>query len=272
MAKKTDKKINVNIRQIKASEVKNDDLKKALQLLKENKNPQNEAMMFGALQKANLLVPAVFQGNSPKNLQVKFVMVNTNDGRSFFPAFTDEEEALKLKMNVEDNKRQYVVRTLRDYALMLRDGRSNAEGIVLNPISANIVIPKAAVIKLCEAQQLKQKQEAAMAQGIIPAGVNVSYSEPRIYPTALVNAVHDACRDIPEVSRVWLKQMMAGSAVSFSLIVDTESNDPALFDRIREIAVPYAKDVPVVTEKYTEELEKKAVQDSFPLFDKEFDV
>lgn len=259
----------VRLRQVSADQIHNDELKKALETLKENRNPQNEAVMFSELSKAHLLVPVQFSGNNPKNLQIKFILVNTNDGRSFFPAFTDEEEAKKLKMPDGKTNGQYIVRSLMEYEPIFHDPKTAAEGIVLNPMGANIVLPKALVSRLNSVQAAKKKETAALKNGEIPAGVQVTFSEPRIYPTALVNAVHDLCQTLPEISRVYFKQMTAGMAVSFALIVEADSFDESLSEKIHDAAVPHAKDVPVVVLKYTDDMGQKFLKGDIPLYDRE---
>ena len=59
----------------------------------------------------------------PKNAQIKFILVTTKEGKQFFPAFTDADEAAKLKVSPEQAKKvQLVVRTLKDYDRMMVNG------------------------------------------------------------------------------------------------------------------------------------------------------
>lgn len=266
------KQVKIKMKQINPDQIKNPDLVKALEMLKENKTPQTEGAMIAELQKAQLLSPVILSG-SKDNVQIKFVLINTKDGRSFFPVFTDNEEAKKLNMPLDGNKpapHQYMIRMITDYKPMFSDPNNQAVGVVVNPMGANIVIPKQLVLKLAEMKETKNREEKAVKDGAIPAGVSLTFSEPRIYPTALVNAVHDKCEGLKDVKRVWFKQVMVGMALSFALIVETDgSNDSASFETIKEAAVPHAKDVPVMVMKYSEELEKHAVKGSVPLYDSE---
>ncbi len=266
------KKAQVKLRQIKTSDVKNDGLKNALVALKAEKSKENEIKMFAELKKAHMLVPAIFQGESAKTMQIKFVLVNTADGKSYFPAFTDEEEAKKLAVP-DGEARQYIIRSINELSLLFNDANNQALGVVVNPMSANIVLPKESVIALAKAPNPQPAQQAAPQKtNVIPAGTKMTFSEPRIYPTALVNAVHDGCKELEGVSRVWFKQFMSGNQVGFALIVDGETVDQALLEKVHDIAVPFAKDVPVYAMQYNEQLEKIAIQGAFPLYDKELDI
>ena len=262
----------------KGAPITNDALKKAIDDVKENGTKENQNRMFDEVRKASLLVPVLFSSEfkpdgkgritMPKGTQIKFVLVNTSAGKSFFPVFTDMEEAKKLKITQTGNL-QYVVKHISEYETILNDPNNKAEGLVVNAMSQNIVFPKQLVQTLNHIDQAVKQEKSALSAGQIPAGVQVKFAEPTIYPTAMVNAVHDWCETQESVKRVWLKAMVAGSVMSFALIVDTDEKSTDFLNAMREIAVPHAKEIPVVALLYTEQLEKSAVQGGFPLYDKE---
>jgi hypothetical protein len=258
--------------------ITNEALKKAIDDLKGNGTKDNQNRMFDEARKASFLVPVIFSAEfkpdakgritMPKGTQVKFVLVNTSKGKTFFPAFTDMEEAKKLKVTQTGNL-QYVVKHLAEYEAIFKDPNNKTDGMVINPMSQNIVFPKQLVLGLNHIEEVVKQEKAAVQAGQIPAGVQVRFSEPTVYPTAMVNAVHDWCQDQKAISRVWLKAMIAGSVMSFALIVDSEDKSTEFLNQIREIAVPHAKEIPVIALLYTDDLEKQAVQGAFPLYDRE---
>jgi len=67
--------------------------------------------------------------------------LNTNDGKTFFPAFTSIQEAAKMKFS-QDNSSQTIVRKFSEFSRLLDDEKINAEGVVINPSTDNIVISK----------------------------------------------------------------------------------------------------------------------------------
>ena len=268
MAENNAKKIN--LREVKASDIKNPELKAALAELKKERTQENEQKMIRQLEKARLLVPVSIKGTSAKNMQISFVLVHTNDGKTFFPAFTDEEESKKLQ-RPEASKGQFIVRTVLEFAPFLSDARNQAEGVVIDPFNSNIVLPKKLVISLAQAHQQARENEKALASGKIPAGMQVTFMEPRIYPTALVNAVHDEAEKLPEVQQVFFKQMVAGAAISFALFVkcDEDKLSEETMNALREAAVPHAKGVDVTVLKWTKAYDEKVLKDSVPLYDRE---
>lgn len=254
--------------------VTNPKLREAMAALKKAQTQENQDALFKELRQAKLLAPALFDVQfkpdkfgriqMPKNAKIKFVLVNTKEGKTFFPAFTDLDEAKKLKITQPGNL-QNIVRTVKDYAQMTANEKGNTEGIVINPMSDNIVLPASLLQALAGNGEVKP-----MTNSVPPA--NVIYSEPTVYPTQMVNAVHDACKEIEGINRVWLKSMLMGPAMSFLLIVDAEKPTAELFEKIKAAAEPLSKNIPVEVTKYTEELEKKAVKGDFPLFDKDLDL
>lgn len=264
MMKKTEEMIN--------SKIQNDELKKAIEDLKKDNSQPKQIAMFEQLRNANLLVPAIFNVDLatdkvgklqvPTGTQIKFILVNSNDGKVFFPAFTDIEEAQKMPLN-QNGKIQYIVRTLKDFQPMLEDANNAAEGMVINPSGASIVIPTG-LVKQLNAAPVKQSEKAD-----IPIPAQVRFSEPTLYPTALVNAVHDACETKENILRVWLKSMIAGPVVSFALIIEMDIVKQEVLEEIKQVALPLSKGLPVVTIALDEELKKNVIQESFPLYDKE---
>ena len=101
--------------------------------------------------------------------------------------------------------------------------------------------------------------------------MQVTFMEPRIYPTALVNAVHDEAEKLPEVEQVFFKQMVAGAAISFALFVkcDEDKLSEETMNALREAAVPHAKGVDVTVLKWTKAYDEKVLKDSVPLYDRE---
>ena len=266
-----------------AAPIRNNALKNAVSAMKADPSRGNQENFLKEAVKAKYLVPVLISADLkpdasgrvkiPGNTPISFVMVNTNQGKTFLPVFTDIDEAKKLKVNQEGNL-QYIVRTLKEFERIMRDPKNTAEGLVINPMNENLVLPKPLVLTLVgggentAAVQTPEEKPVPVTQ---PAPGAV-YSEPRIYPTALVNAVYDVCSEIPEVSRVWLRQQMTGMEAAFAFVVEADTKDASILETIREKAMPLAKDVPVVVMSYAPELEKAVIQGAVPLYDRELDI
>ncbi|MBR3364785.1 MAG: enhanced serine sensitivity protein SseB C-terminal domain-containing protein [Solobacterium sp.] len=278
--KKKKKVQNPASQQVKTAPVSNPVLKSAIEALKSGNSPEKQLALQNGLKKARLLAPVGFDvelkpgpdgriANIKPN-QIRFYLINTNDGKTFFPAFTDLEEAGKFKVSGDnDPKVQNIIRTVIDYDNMLKDANNNAEGIVINPGTDNIVIPKQ-LLGILSGRIKPVQQTAAPIQNL--AAANATFSEPAIYPTRMVNAVYDHCAGVKEISRVWLKQKLMAGAVSFFLAVEADRNDQALLDGILETALPLAKDVPVEAAFVNDELMKKVIGEAVALYDRELEL
>ena len=270
---KGNKTNTVKIQQVDVKSIRNDDLKKAMEDLRAGFTREKEVKMFEELQKARFLSPVIFPEGVP-GMQVRLVMINTPDGKAFFPVFTDHEEAMRLPMK-ETDRREYIVRSLKDFEVIFRDTRGQALGIVVNPFSNNIVLPRDLISKLNAAKASSIMTAATAPQKPkepIPAALEPRFEEPRIYPTALVNAVYDKCGTIPEISRVWFKQMMLGPVANFALIVEADTYTKEIEDSLKEAAEPLAKEVPVYVLPLNEKLDKLAINGAVALYDRELSV
>ncbi len=269
MAKKQVKPIV--FKPVKPDEVHNDSLKEAIVTLRETRTRDNEIRMFEELQKAKLLVPVKFARDAG-GVKLNFVMISAPDKKNFFPAFTDGQEASRMNAP-EGDKREYVQLSLKDYEQIFRDTRGQAAGIVVNPFSANIVLERAIIGKLNTQKAAAVSGAPVNAQkGEVPAELPVRFDEPRVYPTALVNAVYEAGRTIPEISRIWYKQMLIGPNVNHGLIVEADSFSAEIAEKLKAAAEPHAKNIPVQILKLTPELDKNVIKDAVALYDRLLEI
>ena len=251
--------------------VTNPEVKKAINNLKLGSTPEKQEALSNALKKARLLAPCNFDVELKPNhkgvlptvnpTQIKFFLINTNDGKAFFPAFTDVEESTKFKVaGDKDDMPKNIVRTIQEYDVLLSDPNSKVQGVIINPGSDNIVIPKALIALLVGRVKPKSVQPTAP--------MNVTYSEPNVYPTRLVNAVYDYCETNDAVSRVWLKAKLYGPAMTFFLVVEAEKPEHDILIKIHDAAVPHAKDLPVEVVFINNELRKNVIKEAVAMYDR----
>ncbi len=271
--KKKNTNKNTNNRPAVNAPVTNPDLKKALDALKNERTRENEEKMFQEIMKAKLLAPVIFSVpveakngriSLPKDAQVKFVLVNSNKGVSYFPVFTDLDEAKRLPLAPNQHP-QYVVRSLKDYGPMTADPNNKAEGIALNPMSDNIILPMPLVKRLISGEPIITQAAPA------PAPAAIRYVEPAIYPTALVNAVYEAACGMEKISRIWMKSRVAGPEVGFIFFVEADGKEEELLTELKIVAEPLAKEMPVYCEYVTDELMENVIKDTVALYDRELE-
>jgi hypothetical protein len=246
--------------------IENPELEKAIADMKGDITKEKQAVFAEALKTARLLAPCDFDvdikpGKEQKihPSQIKFYLINTNDGKTFFPAFTNIEHSTKIRFG-KDIHPKNVVRNIKEYAPLMADERNKAQGVVINPGIDNIVVPKNMIMALAG-----RRPAGAPLQNRAP--LNFTYGEPSVYPTRMVNAVYECVEKIPEIHRVWLRGKFAGRAMILLFVVDTDKQDEAVLNKIREVAVPQSKDVPVEVIFWNEEVNRTIIKESVPLYD-----
>lgn len=268
-------------RQVRIEPVTNPELKEAINALKAedpaNRTLAGQQALLEALKKAKLLAPVNLgrelvpdeNGHLPqvKTSEIRFYLINSNDGKVFFPAFTSAEEAAAFNLTGENGTKPVnIVRSINDYWTLLSQKDCTAIGVVVNPGTDNFVIPKplagvAAGKVQVQTRPAQQKQPAN-------APVSVIYTEPSVYPTRMVNAVYDHCAGVPEISRVWLKGKLAGGELAFALFVEADQENQAILDGITEAALPLAKEVPVETQFVNEKIMQEVIKEAVALYDR----
>ena len=150
-----------------------------IELMKAEDTPDHRNMFMTELTKASFQAPAIIdpepaedeEGNltvAPGS-RVQFPMLATPDGKKFFMGFTDPGEYRKW---VEKNKELPTFSLkLDDYANMLlrRDAQGNvspALGFVINPMGANVIIPKEMIAGMMAARVAQARQMAAKRAGV----------------------------------------------------------------------------------------------------------
>lgn len=151
--------------------VSNPMLMGCIELMKEEDTPDHRNMFVAELTKAQLLSPALMEpvpeedaeGNlkPAPGTKVQFPMLSTPDGKKFFMAFTDRAEYEKWQEKSNQKLPTFALR-FDEYAAMLfrRDPQGNMNpglGFVINPVGANIVVPKEMVAGMMAAKAAQAK-------------------------------------------------------------------------------------------------------------------
>lgn len=247
--------------------VSNPELRKVMAEIKENNSNETQIRMNELMREARLLIPCDFDslpkpGEPFRPRNVRFFMLNTPDGKSFFPVFTDLETFQANKMMSEKTPNT-MARTVKELDDMVSKNPSCA-GILINPGLEGVIVPANLLGLLSGRIHIVPKVQ-------VQPEYPVAYQEPQVYPTRLATAVYECCTDLPDVSRVWLK-LKIQNGTSYILIVEADSKDNAILDKIRDTAVPLAKDMPVETVFVTDQLMKNAIGESYPLYDRELEI
>lgn len=142
----------------------------SMELLKAEPSPEHQNMFITEMLKAQFLAPVILTPAPEKDAngkitvvpgsKVQFPMLSTSDGKVFFMAFTDKMEYEKWK---DAEGKNVCALTFDEMAGMLlrKDPQGNtcpALGFVINPFSANVVIPKEMAAGLLASKMAKNGQ------------------------------------------------------------------------------------------------------------------
>ena len=148
----------------------------AIELMKAEDTPEHRNMFVEELLKGEFLSPSIVEpapteGADGKLViapgsKVQFPMITSSDGCKFFMAFTDMTEYEKWQSNGQDKTFPTFALKLDDYAAMIlrRDPKGNlcpALGMVVNPMGANVIVPREMLASIMSAKAAKVRQMAA---------------------------------------------------------------------------------------------------------------
>lgn len=243
--------------------LKNPVLLQALSELHKNNTPENQNRVLDEIvMRAHFLVPielAPAKGGETEDV-VQFQLISSQDGRTFFPAFTDWTELRKL-CGPKDQKT--VVLTFDDYVSMLA-GDSRAAGFVVNPLGTPLTLDRDFVSFLA-----KQKQEkAGYSRQTISKNTKVLLSTPQDYPQEFVDALRLAVAPVKEVDKLFLRLMTrpGQSASSYLIIVQHSGHQDTVFKLIADAARPHLNNLHVDMVPYDSEFGRDAAKDIEPFF------
>ncbi|WP_186306497.1 enhanced serine sensitivity protein SseB [Siminovitchia fortis] len=214
--------------------VTNPDLVKSVAVLREEPSRGNEQAFFHELLKAHFLAPVIIDpmpentgGESvlEKDTKIQFAGITTQDGKTFFPAFTDWDEL--RKWSSEPNQ-QTLITTFKDYESML--GNGSFEGVVINPFGENLLID-GNLIEIINNSALQMDEGESVMIGI-----------PNDYPTEMIDALKKQLPKMAHVKSAYLLLMVRNQTdQSFLMVVDTENDPRDTFAEMAEVATPFLK-------------------------------
>lgn len=199
----------------------------------------------------------------PDETDIGFPMLTTPDGRSFYPAFIDEEE-----LNRWDLIREAGLQTIQlgfdEYAHMVLDKRK-ADGLVINPFSDNLSLDRNSLRELRERKEL---QMTGRARKEVEQDTVIELGEPDEYPEDMVEAICQYAGLEPAIRRLWLRMMEQSKEHSYLLVAElAEGAEPEpLFESMAAEAMPYLGEMFLDMLPVTDGFARKAVEGVSPFY------
>ncbi len=260
MAKKNKKK---NQNKVAGTAVSNPAVKSAIQALKEGDSPEKQNNLSLALLKAKFLAPCSIDKEDENTIAMKMFMINTNEGKSYFPLFTDQKEADK---SAGEEKPQYVIRMIKDYEQILNDPNNSAEGLVINPGEDSIVVNKDLALLIASGRIPLAREKKENVRGA------VAYMEPAVYPTKLANKVYDSAVEIPTISRIWLKEKHDGIDTYVALFVEADNKDRKVLTDLNKALEEVRGEMNIEIDFITDKIMNDVIGDAIALYDRELEL
>ncbi|MBR3629555.1 MAG: enhanced serine sensitivity protein SseB C-terminal domain-containing protein [Oscillospiraceae bacterium] len=253
-------------------------LVKAMDAMKEERNPRTESAFVNALKAGRFLVPAdintiqAAQANPDGTVQlkdqpqIKFVLFSSATGERYFPLFTDNSEIAKWP---DREKHQLAAITYGDLCGFFRremdkgESGTNMTGIVINPYTQNIMVPAESMFKI-------QNTEA------LAPGTKIQIGDLKEKPEELVNALEDFMKNEEDIEKAYLRVMKREDKENpnFLLVLDIsveklgDAGVKALFDRVAEVAKPHLRGVELAIVPASNNFGVAALKNAVPFYEK----
>lgn len=136
--------------------VQNNKLKEIIHELHENYSQNLENDFFNEINNASFLAPVDIEIDEDiknkmdytgeitfdKNTPINFMLISSEDGKNFLPAFTDEGEIAK-----DEVKKDAIIVKLDNYVNIINDHPDNIQGIAINPFGEVVIVPKNRIVE-----------------------------------------------------------------------------------------------------------------------------
>ena len=231
----------------------NERLKKLLKKIDEDNSPELEnEILEEIIMKANFL--SYINSNELESTfgNINFNVLKTDDNKTYLPAFTDLEELSKWGIPANMNT---ITLNFDDYAEIILDNDS-IDGLVINPFGDYYIISKEGLKELKE----MKKERLKVNEIKIESNSKILISEPKHYPTMMMEAITNCCDDLGNINKAWLLEMMTEKDKSWLLVLDFEGDKNYTFSKISQAARNYLGNIYLDMLPYEDDFARNSVQ------------
>ena len=231
----------------------NERLKKLLKKIDEDNSPELEnEILEEIIMKANFL--SYINSNELESTfgNINFNVLKTDDNKTYLPAFTDLEELSKWGIPANMNT---ITLNFDDYAEIILDNDS-IDGLVINPFGDYYIISKEGLKELKE----MKKERLKINEIRIETNSKILISEPKHYPTIMMEAITNCCNDLGNINKAWLLEMMTEKDKSWLLVLDFEGDKNYIFSKISQAARNYLGNMYLDMLPYEDDFARNSVQ------------
>ena len=230
----------------------NERLKKLLKKIDEDNSPElDNEILEEIIMKVNFL--SYINSNELESTfgNINFNVLKTDDDKTYLPAFTDLEELSKWGI---PEKMNTITLNFDDYVEIILD--NNIDGLVINPFGDYYIIPKEGLKDLKE----MKKERLKVNEIKIESNSKILISEPKHYPTMMMEAITNCCDDLGNINKAWLLEMMTEKDKSWLLVLDFEGDKNYTFSKISQAARNYLGNIYLDMLPYEDDFARNSVQ------------
>ena len=230
----------------------NERLKKLLKKIDEDNSPElDNEILEEIIMKANFL--SYINSNELESTfgNINFNILKTDDDKTYLPAFTDLEELSKWGI---PEKMNTITLNFDDYVEIILD--NNIDGLVINPFGDYYIISKEGLKELKE----MKKERLKINEIRIETNSKILISEPKDYPTMMMEAITNCCNELGNINKAWLLEMMTEKDKSWLLVLDFEGNKNYIFSKISQSTRNYLGNMYLDMLPYEDDFARNSVQ------------
>ena len=241
--------------------VENQRLKELLKKIDEDNSPELEnEILEEIIMKVNFL--SYINSNELESTfgNINFNVLKTDDDKTYLPAFTDLEELSKWGI---PEKMNTITLNFDDYVEIILDN-DNIDGLVINPFGDYYIIPKEGLKDLKE----MKKERLKVNEIKIESNSKILISEPKHYPTMMMEAITNCCDSLGNINKAWLLEMMTEKDRSWLLVLDFEGDKNSIFSKISQVVRNYLGNMYLDMLPYEDDFAKNSVQNHKAFYSK----
>ncbi|MGN0612840.1 MAG: enhanced serine sensitivity protein SseB C-terminal domain-containing protein [Porcipelethomonas sp.] len=224
-------------------------------------DPKLWQMLFAEIFKGEYIIPAdtsklkvkTSSGNEisvTNDSRIGFPLLENKDGKKYYPFFTDWNEYRKYD---RETKYSIMAAGFKDMERFV----DKADGIVINPFGANIIINYEMLSAIAEASKELKKETS-----------KISVGDPKTYPLEMVRKISEVLWDKEYISAAYLKLMLKNREQSYLVALEGQlpEKPQELYNEIAQKALPSAENIPIDFIDYSSDFAKKAFKDAQPFY------
>ncbi len=224
-------------------DLRNEQLVATMNALKENENKDTQSAFVTEALKAKYFAPVdilnpdgtVLEGEGkmeiPKDAKFNFKLIVNNKGEQFFPIFTDISEFQKWN---KDQKIKTIVVVLPQMASLAEKKDNEVKGIVINPMSQNLVFTNEILANLLQHIRDNMINKAPAPEGGTPEEnkITLYFGKPKNIPDSVIASLSKNLAKNPEVNKAYFLMMKQGEQEHYLFVLDIDADN----DKSKKIA------------------------------------